>query len=47
MLEREMNDPELQADPVESRRIAEEYAAKQAEIEQRYEKWGALMETSI
>ena len=46
MLEREMNDSALQADPEESRRIAEEYAAKQAEIERRYEKWGALMEPS-
>ena len=46
MLEREMNDSAIQADPEESRRIAEEYAAKQAEIERRYEKWGALMEPS-
>ncbi len=44
MLEREMNDPELQQDPEKSRRIAEEYAAKEKEIEQRYEKWGALAE---
>ena len=43
MLEREMNDSALQADPEESRRIAGEYAAKQAEIERRYEKWGALL----
>ncbi|MBR1886809.1 MAG: ABC-F family ATP-binding cassette domain-containing protein [Schwartzia sp.] len=44
MLEREMNNPTLQQNPEESRRIAEEYAAKEAEIEQRYEKWGALAE---
>ncbi len=44
MLEREMNDPELQQDPEKSRRIAEEYAEKEKEIEQRYEKWGALAE---
>ena len=44
MLEREMNDPALQQDPEESRRIAAEYAAKEAEIERRYEKWGALAE---
>ena len=44
MLEREMNDPALQQDPEKSRRIAAEYAAKEAEIERRYEKWGALAE---
>ena len=44
LLEHEMNDPALQQNPEESRRIAEEYAAKQAEIERRYEKWGALAE---
>lgn len=44
MLEREMNDPELQQNPEESRRIAEEYAAKEKEIERRYEKWGELAE---
>ena len=44
MLEREMNDPELQQDPEKSRRIAEAYAAKEEEIERRYEKWGALAE---
>mgnify|MGYP002626773407 CR=1 FL=1 len=44
MLEHEMNDPALQQDPEESRRIAEEYAAKEAEIERRYEKWSALAE---
>ena len=46
LLEHEMNDPALQQNPEESRRIAEEYAAKEAEIERRYEKWGALMEPS-
>lgn len=44
MLEHEMNDPELQQDPEKSRRIAEAYAAKEEEIERRYEKWGALAE---
>lgn len=44
MLEREMNDPELQQDPEKSRRIAEAYAAKEEEIERRYEKWGELAE---
>ena len=44
MLEWEMNDPELQQDPEKSRRIAEAYAAKEEEIERRYEKWGALAE---
>ncbi len=44
LLEHEMNDPDLQKDPEESRRIAERYAEKEAEIERRYEKWGALAE---
>jgi ATP-binding cassette subfamily F protein 3 len=44
MLEHEMNDPELQQDPEKSRKIAEEYAEKEKEIERRYEKWGALAE---
>ncbi len=44
MLEHEMNDPTLQQDPEASRRIAGEYAAKEAEIERRYEKWSALAE---
>lgn len=42
MLEREMNDPLLQRDPAKSAAIAAAYAAKEAEIEGRYEKWGAL-----
>ena len=44
LLEHEMNDPELQKNPEESQRIAEAYAEKEAEIERRYEKWGALAE---
>lgn len=46
LLEHEMNDPALQQNPEESRRIAGEYAAKEAEIERRYEKWSALIEPS-
>ena len=42
LLEREMNDPAQQSDPVKSAAIAAAYAAKEREIEQRYEKWGAL-----
>lgn len=44
MLEHEMNDPALQADPVRSHEIAEAYAAKEQEIQQRYEKWEKLAE---
>ena len=43
-LEIEMNDPALQADPEKSREVAEAYAAKEKEIEQRYEKWERLTE---
>ena len=39
-----MNDPGVQADPEESRKIAEAYAAKETEIGQRYEKWEKLTE---
>ena len=42
LLEREMNDPTQQSDPEKSAAIAAAYAAKEQEIEQRYEKWGAL-----
>ena len=42
LLEREMNDPAQQSDPAKSAAIAAAYAAKEREIEQRYEKWGAL-----
>jgi ATP-binding cassette subfamily F protein 3 len=42
-LEFQMNQPEVQADPAESQRIAEEYAAKEAEIEERYAKWERLV----
>lgn len=41
-LEYQMNDPEIQSDPVKSQEIAEEYAAKEKEIEERYEKWEKL-----
>ncbi len=41
-LEMQMNLPEIQADPAESQRIAEEYAAKEQEIEMRYAKWERL-----
>ena len=44
LLEREMNDPLLQSDPEKSAAIAADYAAKAAEVEQRYERWGALAE---
>ena len=43
-LEVEMNDPELQQDPVRSQQMAEAYAAKEQEIQQRYEKWERLTE---
>ena len=43
-LEVEMNDPSLQQDPVRSQEIAEAYAAKEREIQQRYEKWERLTE---
>ena len=41
-LDYQMNQPEIQADPVESQRIAEAYAAKEQEIEERYAKWERL-----
>ena len=37
-----MNSPEIQSDPVKSAGIAEEYAAKEQEIEQRYAEWERL-----
>lgn len=43
-LEFQMNNPEVQSDPVKSAAIAEEYAAKELEIMQRYEKWEQLTE---
>ena len=43
-LEFEMNQPEVQADPARSQQIAEAYAAKEKEIEERYEKWAQLTE---
>ncbi|MBR2215404.1 MAG: ABC-F family ATP-binding cassette domain-containing protein [Selenomonadaceae bacterium] len=42
MLEREMNDPALQADLAKSEAIALAYAAKEREIEERYERWEKL-----
>ena len=42
LIEREMNDPTQQSDLEKSAAIAAAYAAKAQEIEQRYEKWGAL-----
>lgn len=44
MLEHEMNDAGVQADPGKSREIAEAYAAKEREIQARYEKWEQLTE---
>lgn len=44
MLEHEMNDVSLQADPVKSQEIAEAYAAKEQEIQAKYEKWEQLTE---
>ena len=43
-LEFQMNDPAVQADPQQSQAIAEAYAAKEKEIEMRYEKWERLTE---
>ena len=43
-LEFQMNDPAIQADPQQSQAIAEAYAAKEKEIEMRYEKWERLTE---
>ncbi len=42
MLEVEMNDAAIQADPVKSQEIAEAYSAKEAEIQAKYEKWEQL-----
>ena len=44
MLEHEMNDVSLQADPARSQEIAEAYAAKEQEIQAKYEKWEQLTE---
>lgn len=41
-LEFEMNRPEVQGDPKKSAEIAELYAAKEQEIEERYARWEAL-----
>ncbi len=43
-LEYEMNLPEVQGDPLKSAAIAEAYAAKEKEIEEKYDKWGQLTE---
>ena len=44
-LEYEMNQPEVQSDPERSRAIAEAYAAKEQEIEERYGTWEKLTES--
>ncbi len=44
MLEREMNDPMTQSDLEKSRKIADEYAAKEKELDKYYEQWGNLTE---
>ena len=43
-LELTMNSPQIQADPVQSVEIAEEYAAKTKELDEWYEKWEQLTE---
>lgn len=43
MLEHEMNDPSVQADPAKSAEIAQAYADKEQEIQAKYEKWEQLM----
>ena len=43
-IEYEMNDPEAQSDPAKSQALADAYAAKQKEIEERYAKWERLTE---
>ena len=43
-IEYEMNDPEAQSDPEKSQQLADAYAAKQVEIEERYAKWERLTE---
>ena len=43
-LEHEMNLPAVQQDPKQSQAIAEAYAAKEREIEERYAKWEQIME---
>ena len=44
-LEFQMNRPEVQSDPAKSQAIAEEYAAKEREIEERYERWERMAES--
>ena len=43
-LELTMNSPQIQADPVQSVEIAQEYADKTKELDDWYEKWEQLME---
>ena len=43
-IEYEMNDPAAQSDPAKSQQLADAYAAKQVEIEERYAKWERLTE---
>ena len=39
-----MNSPQIQADPVQSVEIAQEYADKTKELDDWYEKWEQLVE---
>lgn len=43
-LEVQMNDPLLQKNPQKSQQIAADYAAKQVEIDEKYEEWDKLMQ---
>ena len=43
-LELTMNSPQIQADPVQSMEIAQEYEAKTRELDEWYEKWEQLVE---
>ena len=43
MLEQEISDPANQSDPVRSADLAAQYAAKEEELLQRYEKWGNMV----
>ena len=43
MLERDISDPANQSDPVRSADLAAQYAAKEEELLQRYEKWGNMV----
>lgn len=43
MLEREISDPANQSDPARSADLAAQYAAKEEELLQKYEKWGNMV----